>query len=177
MATTNKLSRNEVSAMRTTTRWIYLASFFCVLVVASCSRSSQQYAVKPARFPTKGSLTYNGQPAKGALVTFWPQSYKPDAKDAWRTVKPAATVTADGSFEVSSYDMKDGAMAGDYALTVVWNDEGASASEDYLRGRFADPKRPVATISIAKGENRVPPIKLTGPPIDFESFRNADLGR
>ncbi|MBX9626069.1 MAG: hypothetical protein K2X82_19890 [Gemmataceae bacterium] len=118
---------------------------------------------KPARFPTRGTLTYNGRPLPGAVVTFHPL---PLDKNDWRTVKPGARVEADGSFRANSYDLRDGAMAGEYAVTVLYTGEAGGPGPDLLQGRHRDPKRPVAKVTIAAGENVVPPIALSGPPLN-----------
>lgn len=118
----------------------------------------------PPCYPTKGTLTYNGKPAKGAVVTFWPL---PLEKNDWKTVKPQAIVEADGSYQPNSYDLKDGAMPGEYAVTVLWTGETDDPrNPDLLAGRCADPSRPVLKVSIKEQANEIPPIRLTGPAIN-----------
>src|SRR5262245_28918990 len=55
----------------------------------------------PKRFPVTGSVTYNGQPPKGATVQF---ERTTPAAEGVRVPKPGATVQADGSFKLSSYE-------------------------------------------------------------------------
>jgi hypothetical protein len=60
-------------------------------------------------------LLVGGNPARGALVVFHPLD-NPDRV----AVKPRAVVGRDGTFSLFSYRVGDGAPAGTYAVTVVW---------------------------------------------------------
>jgi hypothetical protein len=147
-----------------------LAVLALVALVPACAGDGA--ADKPRRHPTRGSLTYNGQPARGARVTLHPL---PLEGNDWRTVRPMAQVEADGSFQLNSYDLKDGAVTGDYALTVIWTGESGGPGPDWFGGRFADPKKAVARVTIAEGENFIPPIHLKGPPLAAgAAARNTD---
>lgn len=140
----------------------------CILLSASagCSGSSEAVDVRPDRHPVKGTLTYNSKPAKGASVILWKLPLDLKSKDAWRQVRPAATVEADGSFVPNSYDLKDGAMAGDYAVTAIWTGENAEPGPDLFKGRFSNPEQPVLKVTIKQGDNVLPAMNLTGPAID-----------
>jgi hypothetical protein len=110
-----------------------------------------------ATFPVHGKLLINGAPAPGAMVKFFAD------KQAGRV--PTAIVREDGSFSASYYDAEDGAPAGEYKLLVVWMlppPEGGMA-QDALGGRFLDPARPVATITVHPTENRLSPLELSAP--------------
>src|SRR5437016_4884405 len=69
-------------------------------------------------FPVKGQAFFQGQPAAGVLLVFHPQ--EDSGPSAWPAGKPRATVAADGTFEIETYGEKDGAPAGDYAVTATW---------------------------------------------------------
>lgn len=133
------------------------------LLVALLAGCGQPPDTRPTRHPTKGTLTYNGKPLKGAVVTFWPL---PLDKNDWKTVKPQAMVEADGSYQPNSYDLKDGAMAGEYVVTVLWTGESGGPGPDLLKGKYSDPKKPVLKVAIKEGENAIPPIELKGPAIN-----------
>ncbi len=86
-------------------------------------------------FPVEGKILANGEPASGVTITF----HAVDPKNA-TPVKPGATTAQDGSYILSTYDMLDGAPAGDYTVTILWeqaNEEGKKV--DRLRGAYADP--------------------------------------
>jgi hypothetical protein len=144
---------------------LLLISACLVIQFIGCSSSNESVDVRPERFPTRGKLTYNGKPAKGAAVTFWKLPLNLKSVDSWRQIRPAATVEADGSFVPSSYDLQDGAMAGTYAVTAIWTGENSEPGPDRFNGRFSNPEQPAMKVTIKKGENVLPPIDLNGPPI------------
>jgi hypothetical protein len=105
----------------------------------------------------EGTVTVKGQPAAGALVVFHP-------KDAGREndPKPVATVRDDGTFTLTTFADGDGAPAGEYGVTVVWNAKGkeaklslsseGGAGADRLGGRYGDPRQPKLSATVKKGE-------------------------
>ncbi|MBY0512815.1 MAG: carboxypeptidase-like regulatory domain-containing protein [Gemmataceae bacterium] len=106
--------------------------------------------------PVRGTLhAADGKPAAGATVTLHPidgRSLDP---------LPFALVGADGAFVIGSRTTGEGAPPGTYAVTVVWRSVVPSESpEDRLKGRFADPKRPLATVTVSDGEAVLDPLKL-----------------
>src|SRR5262245_1990400 len=98
--------------MRTPTR---LAAAAALLALAGCGSDA-----KPKTFPVKGVLTHKGkqgeQPAAGALVVFHPVGIQVHEAN-----RPMATVRSDGTFALSTFGREDGAPAGEYYVTVVWN--------------------------------------------------------
>ena len=105
-------------------------------------------------------MTYNGVPLEGATVTFW---RTPVNTRDWRAVRPIAIVGADGLFEPNSYGDGDGAVKGEYALTLVYR--ASRATPDLFGGRYADPAEPIMVANVTEGENILPPIELKGPPL------------
>jgi hypothetical protein len=69
-------------------------------------------------------------------------------------MRPHATVQSDGSFHLTTFATRDGAPVGDFALTVTWPGpriKGQGDDEpgpDRLQQRYADPKKPAASIHI-----------------------------
>ncbi len=116
-------------------------------------------------YPTTGTLTINGAPAKGAIVRLFPLEPQPNVTSP---VIPTATVREDGSFELMSYQTGDGAPEGGYAVTVEWPDPKLNASKggmpedppDRLKGRFTNPERSKFKVQIVPGTNQLEAITL-----------------
>lgn len=132
-----------------------LLPLFAPLLLAGCGDTG------PTLLPAGGTVTVGGKPAAGALVVFHP-------KEAGRESgpKPFATVAEDGSFALTTRATGDGALAGDYGVTVVWNvpaggagkpakltlsGEGAAVT-DRLNGRYGDPRSPQLTATVKPGD-------------------------
>ena len=71
--------------------------------------------------------------------------------------RPRAEVGADGWFDVNMYGNKDGAPAGEYIVTVIWEGEGGF---DKLKGQYSDPTKSKLRASVKEGRNELPPFKL-----------------
>ena len=125
----------------------------CLLLsVAACSAKPP---ARPPVYPVRGELLVNGKPAVGAVVSFHPVgNLTPDA------VKPQATVETDGTFRPNTYDLRDGAPAGEYALTVYWPGGKGPIGPDRLKGRYGNPARPVLKVTVKAGDNVLDPIRL-----------------
>ena len=57
----------------------------------------------------------------------------------------------------------NGAPPGTYAVTVVWRSvvpDGDDGPTDKLKGKFADPARPLATVTVGDGETTLEPLRL-----------------
>jgi len=112
---------------------------------------------KPERAPVSGKVvTKGGKACDGALVVFH-ASAPGRATDA----KPVGTTGADGSFALTSFETNDGAIPGDYGVTIVWpastkaaqislSSEGGGGGGDQLAGRYGDPRTPKIKISVPK---------------------------
>lgn len=132
------------------------------LLVCGCREQAAPEELPP-RQPARGVVTYNGQAPTGAVVIL---HRLPLAEADWQTPKPTGVVDAEGNFELWTKDPEDGAMAGDYAVTVRWESDGQNpAGEDVFEGRFAAPDQPAAQITITEGHNFLTPIELTGPAV------------
>jgi hypothetical protein len=113
--------------------------------------------VKTARKPTHpvlGKVYFDGVPIPGAQINLVVP------KDAEVKGRPAyATVAADGSFLLSTYQANDGAVAGDYQVTVVWQ-PGRSISTgqrdpNLLPAKYASAEKSGLTATIRPGENKL----------------------
>ncbi len=110
-------------------------------------------------YRTQGRLlTEKGEPAAGATVSFHPIG----RAEALPFV-PHGQAGADGAFELTSYALGDGAPSGEYAVTITWRTnsaEGDPIGPDRLKGKYADPKKPLAQVSVRAGENKLEPFHL-----------------
>jgi hypothetical protein len=99
-------------------------------------------------------VTAAGAPCGGALVVFHPQ-----AADRVNAAKPVATTADDGSFRLTTGSPDDGAVPGEYGVTVVWperakegrlslSSEGGGGGPDRLGGRYGNPGRPKIKVTI-----------------------------
>ena len=82
------------------------------------------------------------------------------------SVRPHATVQSDGSYHLTTFATRDGAPVGDFALTVTWPGprvKGQGDDEpgpDRLQQRYADPKKPAASVHIAAETTELATIDL-----------------
>jgi hypothetical protein len=125
--------------------------------VAGC-RSSHSTDV--ALHPVKGTITFQGKPISGAIVSLHP-------KEASKSVapNPRASVQADGKFELSTFGQFDGAPEGDYVLTVQWfrpvNRNGdVMPGPNVLPRKYSKPATSNIDIRVASGTNELPTIQL-----------------
>ncbi len=76
------------------------------LLVMGCGPAN----TNPPTIPVTGKVTHKGEAVEGATVKFLPSD--PEGKVA------NATTQADGTYELSTFETGDGAMAGKYTVTV-----------------------------------------------------------
>lgn len=81
----------------------------CVLVIAGCNGSPYPIA------PTRGVVTIDDKPVPGGKVMF-----APIAQGNAETGKPAfGEIQPDGTFELSTFRPKDGAIVGEHWATLI----------------------------------------------------------
>ncbi len=138
-------------------RLTFLVPTLCVAVVG-CGSGDGRLDV----YPVKGQVSYRGEPAEGARITL----YSTAGHDA-KTPIPSGVAQADGHFVLTSYADGDGAPAGTYKATIVWYapmPPGVIREQyspvDRLNGRYATPERSDLTVTVAEGENTLPPFEL-----------------
>ncbi|MGL6076063.1 MAG: hypothetical protein ACRC8S_18045 [Fimbriiglobus sp.] len=113
-----------------------------LLLILGCGES------KPKVYKASGKvMTKSGKPCDNALVVFHPLDPS-RVNDA----KPVATTDKEGNFVLQTYAENDGAMEGEYGVTIVWNGSSkapklslggeGSTSPDLLQGRYGDPRAP-----------------------------------
>jgi serine/threonine-protein phosphatase CPPED1 len=127
----------------------------------------EQYERKKA-YPVKGFVYCEGSPPAGATIAFFLKSA--DGKSYRLTAD--AVVEGDGSFRLSSAGPFDGAPAGDYAVTVVYDGRyaplgekaGKRLPEKYAKALTTDLKATVKngvndfTFDMSKGDDK-PPLR------------------
>lgn len=129
-----------------------LATPLLLLTITACTQKPPDH---PPVQPVQGKLLVKGEPAFGAVISFHPVG-NTDAT----AIKPQASVEEDGTFRPNSFGLRDGAPAGEYALTVFWPGGRGPIGPDRLKGRYSDPNRPVMKVTIKDGDNVLEPIRL-----------------
>jgi hypothetical protein len=133
---------------------------FCVwavlaLACASCSNKNNIY-------PVSGKVTYKGSPATGATVFFHRQG-----GDAMNDHMMMGIVQDDGSFELVCGSLGKGAWPGEYDVLIEWKRVSGQSKgrpqhgPDKMKGRYADPKRPLLHATVEEKATNLPPFELT----------------
>lgn len=128
--------------------WILLTAFatFC-----GCSQNEVRV------FPVSGQVTFQGKPTKGALVVF----HRLDPPESWNET-PRAYVLDDGSFSMTTRTRDDGAPAGSYAVTIVWqpqDDEDEDPGPNLLPRKYSNPDTSGLVVEV-EGPTTLPPFEL-----------------
>jgi hypothetical protein len=116
-------------------------------------------------YPVSGSVTYEGAPAVGAAVFFYRHGGDPMNDHMLMGI-----VQDDGSFEIVCGSLGKGAPVGDYDVVIEWkqpSNQGkgvANHATDKLRGRYADPKRPLLHAKVEAKTNLLPRFELRTAP-------------
>jgi hypothetical protein len=155
-----------------------------LLALTSCGGTGQ------GLYPVYGKVTFKGEPAAGAYVVFLRDGPPaPGAPGAVGEEPPSATVEEDGSFTVSCGDRGNGAPPGEYKVIIDWrtglaadavkaqeeaekkkmgrrarsykHDKHSMLAPDRLKGRYANPEKPLLTVAIKPETNNLPPFELT----------------
>lgn len=133
-------------------RYAFL-SWAVALVASGCPGGVDDGLTK---FPVKGSVKVNGEPAAGMVVNFNGLGQG----QAGNASRPVGRTDATGAYELSTNGDKDGAVEGEYAITFFWpSDEGALPT-DLLGGKFSDPVRSKIKVSVAPKLNELAPFEL-----------------
>jgi hypothetical protein len=129
---------------------VWFALTVCLTAAVGCSVGS------PSPVPVKGTVkTKKGQPCSNALVVFHPTE-----AERINGPKPVATADNDGRFVLTTTVLEDGAMPGEYSITVVWpgksaaagkmslSGEGEAVGADQLKGKYGNPSQPLLKASV-----------------------------
>ena len=100
-------------------------------------------------------MTKGGRPCDNALVVFHPLE-----QGRINDPKPVGKTDTQGGFVLTTFAENDGAIPGEYAITVVWpgqdaksskmsiTGEGGAAGADQLKGKFGNPSKPLLKATI-----------------------------
>jgi hypothetical protein len=132
-----------------------VAATFAACLLASCSGSRGGPAVR-------GTVTAKGVPVAGALVVFHPRGETGGA-----VVRPTAVTGEDGTFVLRTAGA-EGAPAGEYDVTIVWEKPIPPAArkspgidrQDALNGKYARAAESGLKATIQPGDNELPPFDL-----------------
>jgi hypothetical protein len=116
------------------------------LMVSACSQPESRQNAVPV-YPVEGKLFVGGKPAAGAVVMFHSGGDGP---------KHSTKVRDDGRFVPTQTDGAVGLPEGSYSLTVTWQEN----EKDRFQGKYADPAKPAAKLTVRSGVNLIPPIRL-----------------
>jgi hypothetical protein len=123
--------------------WLWLA-------IAACGCGGSDH---PDTVQATGTVTFNGEPVSGAKVVF-----------AAASLDPATGITdSSGRFELSTFGTNDGAVPGQYAVTVTKTKSvgGMSADEEHA--------------ALAAGQKVPPPQTVDELPAKYKSAETSDL--
>jgi hypothetical protein len=137
------------------TNRLVLASLLGAALVAGCGKG------RTPVYPAEGQLLIGGKPAANVFVLFHPVN-----ATGPEVLRPSATTDAEGKFRLTTYEAYDGAPAGDYVITLLYE----PVNSPLFRPKGKPPKVPAeytkvetsklrATVAAQPG-NVVEPIKL-----------------
>lgn len=143
----------------------HLVAFIATLMFAvlSCSCNGQQATL----YPVRGSVFVAGNPAEGSIVVFHAaDSASPSPRP------PSGIVQPDGSFELSNFTTGDGALAGNYVVTITSLGDAFDEVEEKSKAkglpravrapeRYGDAKKTPLMAIVAGGSNEIPRFNLT----------------
>lgn len=123
----------------------------------------------PERQPVyrvRGELYWAGKPAGGAVVFLHPIGEVPSTENPAQGPRPAGRVQEDGSFQVSTYGINDGAPAGRYRLSVRWTKPKPGPipeqEESLIPPEYGDPRTSLLPIvEVREEDNVLPPLRLS----------------
>lgn len=136
-----------------------------VLVVGGSIGCSRQFEDKwsksrPLVFKTAGSVTWNGEPAAGAVVTLHSKSH---------SLAASGKTDAAGKFMLTTWRYGDGAVAGDHSVTIsTWevrghDGEGNPIEVPVMPAKYEQPETSELTATIAERGENVLSFEVSGP--------------
>ena len=128
------------------------ASLLAIALLGGCSNAS-------ARYPVHGQVLSGDRPVAEAMVVFHPQFETPPGQP-----KPLGITNAEGKFQLTTLHANDGALPGDYRITVELRQERPSGEEvtrdgpNLLPAKYAKPKTTPFQFTVSSGKNEVAPL-------------------
>ncbi len=117
----------------------------------------------PALYPVSGKVQCDGKPVADATVFF----HRAGKTDIGEPV-PYGTTGPDGSYQLGTNVPGDGAVAGDYVITIVWPDitkkeNGNGERPDLLKGTYLKPTESKLKAAVTTGKNDIPVFEVKLP--------------
>ena len=137
----------------------WIAGAAGLLVLAWCGLSFGKRDVDRIEVhPAQGRVQFGDAIPEGALLTLHPLSPA-------LSIRPKATVRADGTFQISTYGASDGAPEGDYRVTIVWHqlvevDGEPTAGPNLLPPSYSQPGTTDLRVSVKPGTNELSPLQI-----------------
>jgi hypothetical protein len=130
--------------------------WFIILPLALTPLACRSKAGESRVYSVRGSVVYQGKPTPGAVVTFFPVG------GGTGTVLPHAEVEDDGTFQLTTYKLKDGAPAGKYDVSVMWTKpgHGDDGGEMLIPIQYGNPHTSDLHAEIKEQPNELPPFQL-----------------
>jgi hypothetical protein len=108
-------------------------------------------------YPVAGRVMYRGEPAAGAVVFL-----RRTGADLQNEQTIMGIVQQDGSFTLVCGSLGSGAPPGDYDVLIEWKAGPHQAKvPDRLKGRYANPSRPLLHATIKAENNELAAFELT----------------
>ena len=148
------LPRSSIAAISLACLMLFMAS--------GCSRKYEDKWSKrrPPSFPTTGTVTWNGEPAAGALVTLQSLSHN---------VAASGRTNDEGEFALTTWRQGDGAVAGDHKVTVAttviagYTSEGGLIEVNAMPPKYEKPDNSGLTATISEKGKNVLSFAVEGP--------------
>ena len=140
----------------------YKFTFALILVgllvasVGCSSRTGDQLAVHV----TTGQIQFEGQPLPGSLIVLHPKD-----RSNPKLLPAVGKSDAAGNFTLTTYKQNDGAIAGEYAVTVEYSQLVQNGDEIVNSGNLVPPQYVQANttelqVRVADGLNQLPVLNL-----------------
>jgi len=131
-------------------------------MASGCSRHYEDKwsRSRPRSFPTTGSVTWNGEPAAGALVTLHSLSHN---------LAASGRTDAKGEFALTTWRQSDGAVAGDHKVTIEttviagYTSEGGLIEVNAMPPKYEKPDTSGLTATISDKGKNVLSFAVEGP--------------
>lgn len=135
------------------------------LMVAVCFLPSCENRGRANLCNVNGRLLVGNRPAANAQIAF-----HRIAESTTKAILCVGTTGADGSFQLTTYKLGDGAPAGEYVVTAIWPDTSIPKDEcvdvsahDRFNGRYSDPGKSQLRATVRLGVNEVVLRAALGP--------------
>lgn len=151
---------------------VRLALLCGVALAVGCSRQFEDKwsRSRPPAFKTNGRITWNGEPAAGALVTL-------HARDL--NLAASGKSDSQGTFVLTTWRLGDGAVAGDHkvavrTIVVAGFDGGGNPIEvNVMPPQFGNPDTSGIVATVSENAENSLAIEVVGPRIDAPKSTNA----